>query len=216
MPNRLIAALLALLVCLPASADTTTYSPATTPIVASDWTDLGTGPLLVENHGSQPFMLREAAAKPSAGAIGQDVVSGEQRAFYAADHIWARATVDGSSPTANVTPIALGGTRKLTMTATIPSGQTSSGAIDLGSARLWAIRTPATLTATALTFTASEDCQAYSALYDSSGTAISWTVAASRYVVNAAPAQWLSVRCFKLVIGSSEGADRSFVIEAVP
>jgi hypothetical protein len=100
-------------------------------------------------------------------------------------------------------------------TATIANGATTSDAIDLKTARLWAIRTPAALTGTAFTFTVSEDCSTYYALYDSTGTAVSWTVAASRYIINVSPTNWLSIRCFKIVSGSAEGAERSIIVESI-
>lgn len=225
--SRLIAAILAaaLFIAAPARADTTIYSPTTTPIISTDWTDLGAGPADVQNLSVGNVYIAAAASKPSASALGAVLSASAWKTSYSVStHLWARAT-DASvtsaakSPVVAVTSYAgaiVAGGQKITTTATIASGQTVSGAIDLGTARFWAMTTPAALTATAVTFLASQDCSTYSALYDSTGTAVSWTVSTSRYIVNASPAQWLSVRCFKLSIASSEGADRTFSIEAVP
>lgn len=220
--TRLLSALAGALLCAlsPARADTTIFSPSSTAIVSTDWTDLGAGPADVQNLSVQTVYIAAAASKPSTSALGSVPEAARGKApFPGGAHLWARAVASGTSPVVAVTSYSgaiVGGAQKVSTTATIASGQTTSGAIDLGTARLWAIRTPATLTATALTFTASDDCATYSQLYDSTGTAISWTVSTSRYIINANPAQWLSVRCLKLVIGASEGADRSFVVEAVP
>jgi hypothetical protein len=212
----------------PACADSVTFSQDTTPIVSADWADLGAGPALIQNHSTKGVYIAAAATKPAAGAIGHRLAAEMgARAFETPLHLWARAAVDASpatSPVLEVTSTAGGvsgsvlvsGAQKITTTATIASGQTTSGAIDLGTARIWAIITPSALAATSVTFLASHDCAAYSPLYDSSGSAVSWTVAAARYVINADPAKWLSVRCFKLTIGAGEAADRNFVVEAVP
>lgn len=96
------------------------------------------------------------------------------------------------------------------MDVTIPSGQTTSAAFRLGGHRIGAIRTPAALTGTALTFTTSDsEAGTYLPVWTDSA-AVSLVVAASRHIAmgvdeaNAiASCDWL-----KIVSGSTEAADR--------
>lgn len=110
----------------------------------------------------------------------------------------------------------VGGADYELFTATIANGQTTSGAIDLGTKRLFAIITPAALTSTALGFQASHDGSTYNTVYDDSGSAVSYTVSTSRYIVISSPAKWIGVRYLKLVGGSSEGGARTITLVAVP
>lgn len=94
---------------------------------------------------------------------------------------------------------------------TIANGGTTSTAADLGACTPVAVVTPAALTSTAFTFTASFDGATYTAVYDTFGTAASATVAASRWVV-LSPADWYGVKKMKIVAGSAEGAARTIQI----
>jgi hypothetical protein len=74
-----------------------------------------------------------------------------------------------------------------------------------------AIITPAALTGTALSFQVSYDGTTYTALYATGGTAISYTVAASR-VIPLDPAIFGAFPYLKIVSGSAEAAARTFTI----
>lgn len=102
------------------------------------------------------------------------------------------------------------------VTATIANGQTTSGALDFGTKRLYAIVFPAAMTSTAMTFQASPDGGTYSAVYYDDGNAVSATIAASRYMILQNPSRWVGIRYLKLVGGSSEGAERSIKLILVP
>lgn len=112
--------------------------------------------------------------------------------------------------------LKVGGADYELLTATIANGQTTSGAVDMGSKRLFAIVFPAALTSTAMTFQASHDGSTYNAVYYDDGTQVSFTVAASRYIVIQAPARWIGIRYLKLVAGSAEGGARSITLVTVP
>lgn len=100
--------------------------------------------------------------------------------------------------------------RTIPVTVTIANGATVSGAADLAGATVLAVRTPAALTGTAMTFQVSDDGVTYVPLYND-GTLYSITVATSRGIpVNKALFEpWDYV---KAVSGSAEGADRSIVL----
>jgi hypothetical protein len=89
------------------------------------------------------------------------------------------------------------------VTATIPTGATGlSTAVDLGSEVLVGYIMPATWVAAGLTFQTSPDGVSYNDFYDNTGTEISHTVAASRFVrVN--PADWVGVRFLKVRSGTA-------------
>jgi hypothetical protein len=101
-------------------------------------------------------------------------------------------------------------------TVTIANGQTTSDALDCINGTVVGILTPAALTGTAFTFSVSADGVTYATLYDSSGAAVSFTVAASRYVY-VDPAIFAGLRYVKVISGSSEGAQRiiTLVLRAV-
>jgi hypothetical protein len=106
-------------------------------------------------------------------------------------------------------------------TATIANGQSLSGAVDLGTNRLFAIVMPAAMTGTSLTFQASHDGSTYNNIYGDDGNELTYTTAASRYVVVSSPAKWVGVRYLKIRSGTSgapsaEGAARSLIVVAVP
>lgn len=106
-------------------------------------------------------------------------------------------------------------------TATILSGASLSGAIDLGPNRAFAIVMPASWTTANLTFQGSADGITYNNLYDDTGTEVSVTAAASQYIVVSSPAKLLGVRWIKVRSGTSgtpvnQGADRVVKIVGVP
>lgn len=105
-------------------------------------------------------------------------------------------------------------------TTTIANGTSLSGAIDLGAATLFGVQIPSSWTAASLTFQASTDGVTYSNLYDSVGTEIVASVAASQFVVMSIPAQWIGIRFLKIRSGTSgapvnQGADRTLQIVSV-
>jgi len=98
------------------------------------------------------------------------------------------------------------------LSATIASGQTTSGEIDLYGCTLCGLFMPAAFTGTTIKISASPTSGGTFLPVQSSGADYSLTVAASKYV----PIENLSiiagVRYIKLVSGSSEGADRSITL----
>lgn len=111
-----------------------------------------------------------------------------------------------------------------TVIATIASGATASDVQDLGGSRLVAIITPAALTGVALTFNVLEggvgkgDSASVVALFTSAGTALSFTVAPSRYIAFSQDqlAYFKAVRYVQVVSGTAEGAARSIILVTSP
>jgi hypothetical protein len=98
-----------------------------------------------------------------------------------------------------------------TKTATIANSATTSGAVDCSGASFGGFITPAALTGTTMTFTVSSDeSGTYVPLRDSSGAAISITVATSGGY--ALPPELFAFPWFKFVSGSSEAASRSIIV----
>lgn len=97
---------------------------------------------------------------------------------------------------------------------TIPaSGSLSDGIVLGGRCIVTAIQTPATLTATTLTFQFSADGTTYNEAKDDGGTAYSITVSTNSYVLVEA-GKWFNVRAFKVRTGTAasptvEGAERT-------
>ena len=105
-------------------------------------------------------------------------------------------------------------------TASISNGQSLSGAIDLGGARLAYIQMPASWTAAALTFQASADGVTYVDLYDNDGVEYSASVAASQGII-VPLTDFLGIRYLKVRSGTSavpvnQGGDRTLTLRAVP
>lgn len=118
-------------------------------------------------------------------------------------------------------PLLVGGCDYELKTATIANGQSLSGAVDLGTMRLFAIVMPATMTGTSLTFQASHDGSTYNNVYDDGGNELTYTTAASRYIVVSSPAKWIGIRYLKVRSGTSgsataEGGARSITLVVVP
>lgn len=91
---------------------------------------------------------------------------------------------------------------------TISSGSTTSGAFATEGLGVVALIMPSAFTGTTMSFTGSNDGATYNALYNTSGTALSITVAAGRNILFS-PGDLVGIRFIKLVSGSTEGADRS-------
>lgn len=90
----------------------------------------------------------------------------------------------------------------------VATSATISTALDLRGKVLVGLIMPAALTSTAITFTGSQDGITFFSMTNTSGTALSVTIAASKHVC-IVPADFASVRYLKFVTGSSEGADRT-------
>lgn len=106
-----------------------------------------------------------------------------------------------------------------TLTCTIESGASLSGAVDLGGRKLVAIDMPASWTAASLTFQASVDNSTWDDLYDGA-TERALTVAASRYM-HQNIADWVGVRYLKIRSGTAgtpvnQGGDRVITLVVQP
>jgi len=103
-----------------------------------------------------------------------------------------------------------------TLTVNIANGQTTSTAIDLSGASLVGIQMPAAFTGTSISFqVATSVGGTYQTMIDASGSTISKTISASKYLV-IDPAEFAGVQFFKIVSGSSEGASRDLTLVARP
>lgn len=98
-------------------------------------------------------------------------------------------------------------------TATIASGGTDSGALDLAGFNLCGIFLPATFTGTALTFKAAATIGGTYQVVKSttSGSSLSYTVAQNTYVA-LDPKDFQGIQFLKIVSGSTEGADRTLTL----
>ncbi len=99
-------------------------------------------------------------------------------------------------------------------TVTIANNGTTSTACDCEGLVPVALVTAASLTGTSFTYQCSHDESTYTALYDEQGTAVSTTVASSRWTSLGDQYQYFTgVRSFKIVSGSTEtGGDTITVI----
>lgn len=87
--------------------------------------------------------------------------------------------------------------------ATIASGQSLSGIVDLGGHALVAIRMPAAWTAAVLTFQASDDDDdAFTDVYAADGIEVTAQAAASRWIA-IAPPDFVSARYLKVRSGTA-------------
>lgn len=105
--------------------------------------------------------------------------------------------------------------------ATIANGASLSGAIDLGTNRLFAIVMSTSWTTANLTFQVSSDGSNFYDLYDDAGTEVTFTAAASRVIQNTNPGRWLGFRYLKIRSGTSgtavnQGGARTLTVMAVP
>jgi len=90
---------------------------------------------------------------------------------------------------------------------TITGGGTTSGAFTTQGLGVVGLIMPGTFTGTTMTFTGSDDGTNFYSLYNTSGTALSITVAASRLILFT-PGDLVGIQFIKLVSGSTEGSDR--------
>lgn len=105
---------------------------------------------------------------------------------------------------------------RVQIATTIANSTTTSGEIDLGGTQLVGIQLPATMTGTAMTFTAAlVSGGTYQAVQDGTGSAISKTISGGKYI-GIDPTLFRGVRFIKLVSGSSEGADRAITVISIP
>lgn len=99
--------------------------------------------------------------------------------------------------------------------ATIANGASQSSIINVRGRDVVGVQMPAAFTGTAITFTASFDGATFQALYDTAGNAVSYTVAASRYIQ--IPRGTLGgMQALRLVSGSAEGAGRTVQVILQP
>ncbi len=89
-----------------------------------------------------------------------------------------------------------------TTTATIANGQSLSGAVNLSGFTLIGIDMPASWTTANLTLQASIDNSTWDNVFDSLGTEVTITAAASRFIL-LNPADFVSVRYLKVRSGTS-------------
>lgn len=109
---------------------------------------------------------------------------------------------------------AVSGALLVTAQAFIANGGTTSGAVSVNGKMITGIDLGPTLTGTALSISNSVDGTNYRAAYDSTGTAVSWTVAGARYLKFDPPL--LGYISIKLISGSAEGADRTLTVVMAP
>lgn len=101
-----------------------------------------------------------------------------------------------------------------TITLTVENGQTTSEAFRVGRRAIGAVRTPATLTSTTITFTSSgTEAGTYLPVY-ADGDQVSLSVSTSRHVAlaGAEADAFSSVDWAKLVCGSAEGGERTIEV----
>lgn len=102
-----------------------------------------------------------------------------------------------------------------TRTITIAASGTTSSVIELGDYVVQGLITPAALTSTAITFTACGTKDGtFMAVYDSDGTQVSLSAAASRAIgLSSAEADAMAPWQFiKVVMGSAEAAERTLTL----
>jgi len=96
----------------------------------------------------------------------------------------------------------------------IHSGQTVSDPIDLVTADLVRVTTPAGWDGGNLTAQVSYDGTNYTAYVDETGAALTLVAAASK-TIRVPPLDWDGVRFFKLVAASAVGADRTLILTTI-
>lgn len=87
--------------------------------------------------------------------------------------------------------------------ATIANGASLSAAVHLHANRLFAIQMPASWTAANLTFQGSFDGTTYADLYDDTGTEVTVTAAASRFILLSTPAMFFGLQRIKVRSGTT-------------
>jgi hypothetical protein len=101
-----------------------------------------------------------------------------------------------------IQPTMPAGVRFTTQTVTIANGASLSNEVDLETKTLIAIDMPASWTAANLTLQASVDNSTWDNVFDSLGTEVTITAAASRFIL-LNPADFVSVRYLKVRSGTS-------------
>lgn len=106
-------------------------------------------------------------------------------------------------------------------TVTIASGASLSGALNIASRNFFGIIMPSSWTSASLTFQGSFDGTTYYNLYDEGGNEVTFTVAASRYVIISTPAKFLGLKKLKIRSGTSgsavnQGGDRTIGVIVIP
>lgn len=100
----------------------------------------------------------------------------------------------------------------MSKSVSIANGATVSSSIDLQGLGLLQIMMPAAFTGTTITFQSSLDDVTYQACYNTAGSALSCTVAASRNILMS-PGDLVGIRFLKLVSGSAEGGARTINLQ---
>lgn len=123
-------------------------------------------------------------------------------------------------PYSSTNPVPVGSAQDVISTATIASGASLSGAIDLGTARLAGIYMPSSWTTANLTYQASTDGTNWFELYDNAGNEYTTTVAAGEAVI-VPVSDTIGIRYIKIRSGTSgtpvsQGADRVLTLVAIP
>lgn len=98
-----------------------------------------------------------------------------------------------------------------TSNQTIGSGQTVSDTVTLNGFGMVGLIMPSTLTSTAMSFNGSQDGTNFSPLYNTSGTLLSITVAASRIIL-LSPGDFVGINYLQLVAGTAEGSTRTIQV----
>lgn len=106
-------------------------------------------------------------------------------------------------------------------TVTIANGASLSGALNIASRNFFGIIMPSSWTSASLTFQGSFDGTTYYNLYDEGGNEVTFTVAASRYVIISTPAKFLGLKKLKIRSGTSgsavnQGGDRTIGVIVIP
>lgn len=101
-------------------------------------------------------------------------------------------------------------------TAVIANGTTTTPEIDLGGTEIVGIQMPAAFTGTTVTFLAATATGGtYQAVTDGTGSNISKTVAASKYIA-IDPTLFRGIRYVEIVSGASEGGARTLTVFSIP
>jgi hypothetical protein len=127
-------------------------------------------------------------------------------------------TDDTGSLVTKSNPLSVGGAYPVVATATIASGQSLSGAIDLDRATLSAIIMPAAWTAASVTFQVSADGGTYVDLYDSAterAVSVTTSRAYSQSLSDWAPFRYVKIRSGTSASPVSQGAARVITLIGV-
>jgi hypothetical protein len=102
------------------------------------------------------------------------------------------------------------------ISASIPSSGTTTPAIDLGGTSLVGIQLPAAFTGTSISFTVATTLSGtYQGVIDGSGTALSKTIAAGKYLM-LDPSEFAGIQFLKIVSSATEAAQRDLILITRP